>query len=606
MAKESLDRLADDTVSSWKGFFTQRINNGEDPTICMQMFLSFLESNKEENPQLFKKIASKIDPSLFAPPKKLNQIASLDDFITTYHKLVNKLIELNPKTPYKADYERQKILIATAKNPIKERLHKEKEEKKRILDDEYRRILSAREKEYKSITNNSLRRGIALCFILFVVLLLVDILLPAPSSEYQIFGCITIFGVIGAGIVNWDMTLRITEKKRGCWVLLVLFGVGGAAGAGVGAIFVYATPYSIFPWLILGIILAVIYKFKVAAIQLNPDERSAYNTSLGSIEKHISHEGEYDIAQSTVRILATYDATLDLAIEGKTLRGHKESVLSISFSPDGEKLASGSADNTIIIWHLATGKAEATLGGHTQAVSSVCCSPDGEKLASGSEDNIIIIWDLATGKVEATLREHTQAVSSVCFSPDGEKLASGSDDNTIIIWDLATGKAKGTLREHTQAVSSVCFSPDGEKLASGSDDNTIIIWDLTTSKAEGTLRKHTQAVSSVCFSPDGEKLASVSDDNTIIIWDLATGKAEKTLWGHTESVCSVCFSPDGEKLVSGSEDCTIIIWDLAISKAEKTLWGHEDTVPSVSFSPDGKRLASGSEDKTIKLFEVVR
>jgi WD40 repeat protein len=522
VSKESLDKLADDTVSGWKGFFTQRINNGEDPTICMQMFLNFLESNRENNPQLSKKIASRIDPSLFAPLKKVNQIASRDDFITTYHDLVNKLIEMNPNTPYRANYERQKALIATAKNPIKERLSKEKEDRKGIVDDEYRRILSERKKEYKSISRNSLRRGVTLCFILSVVMLLVNILLPVPSSKDQIAWCISIFGMIGAIIGSWDMSLRIIEKEWGGWRLFLGFGVGGAAGAGLGAIFVYATPYSIFPCLVLGIILALIYRFKVAAIQLSPDERSAYNTSLASIEKHISDTEEYDIAQSTVRILATYDATFDLAIGGKTLRGHKESVLSISFSPDGEKLASGSADNTIIIWDLATGKAEKTLWGHTESVYSVCFSPDGENLLSGSADNTIIIWDLATGKAKRSLRRHTQAVSSVCFSPDGEKVASGSDDNTIIIWDLATGKAEKTLWGHTESVYSVCFSPGGESLVSGSADCTIAIWDLATGKAEKTLWGHEHYVSSVSFSPDGKRLASGSEDKTIKLFEVMT------------------------------------------------------------------------------------
>ena len=77
-----------------------------------------------------------------------------------------------------------------------------------------------------------------------------------------------------------------------------------------------------------------------------------------------------------------------------------------------------------------------TLKGHESLVLSVGFSPDGKKLASGSEDKTIKIWDVTTGKVLNTLKGHESTVWSVGFSPDGKKLASGSEDKTIILWDL--------------------------------------------------------------------------------------------------------------------------------------------------------------------------
>ena len=71
-------------------------------------------------------------------------------------------------------------------------------------------------------------------------------------------------------------------------------------------------------------------------------------------------------------------------------------------------------------------------------------SPDGKTLASGSDDDTVRLWDVATGRqIGNPLTGHTGAVNSVAFSPDGKTLASGSDDDTVRLWDVATGRQIG-------------------------------------------------------------------------------------------------------------------------------------------------------------------
>lgn len=302
MAEELLDELADGIVSGLKWSFTHRINNGEDPTTCMEMFLNFLDSNKEKNPQLFKKIASRIASSFFAPFRRVNQIPSPDNFIAAYHNLVNKLIEINPQMPYRADYEKQKASIEDNKKLIKERLGKEKEEKKKIVDNEYRKLLSEREKEYKkSGSGEGLRIGFIVCFVLFFLVLLADILFHVPSSQDEMDEFVVLFGIIGA-IIGSIFVVSLA-KKWGCAGWLLGLVVGGTAGGGLGWVCIHYTPYSIFSWLVLGLILAATYGSKVATVRLSPEERSACYTSLDNIEKHFSDKEKYEIAQSTVKIL---------------------------------------------------------------------------------------------------------------------------------------------------------------------------------------------------------------------------------------------------------------------------------------------------------------
>ncbi|NEP35876.1 caspase family protein, partial [Moorena sp. SIO3B2] len=328
--------------------------------------------------------------------------------------------------------------------------------------------------------------------------------------------------------------------------------------------------------------------------------------------------------KSDPQVMSALQKVLYEGSERNRLQRHTNIVSSVSFSRDGQTLASGSDDNTIKLWNRKTGKLIRTLPGHTGPVNSVSFSPNGKTLASGSNDETIKLWNPKTGKLIRTLIGHDNVVNSVSFSRDGQTLASSSTDNTIKLWDPKTGKVIRTihgydhplwdpktgkvirtLHGHTGHVNSVSFSRDGQTLASGSTDNTIKLWDPKTGKEIRTLHGHDNVVNSVSFSRDGQTLASGSTDNTIKLWDPKTGKEIRTLNGHDDLVTSVSFSRDGQTLASSSQDNTIKLWNLVTGKEIRTLNGHDDLVTSVSFSRDGQTLASGSFDNTIKLWNLV-
>ena len=274
-----------------------------------------------------------------------------------------------------------------------------------------------------------------------------------------------------------------------------------------------------------------------------------------------------------------------------TLRGHAALVLSVAFSPDGKMLASGSFDNTVKLWNLATGQELRTFEGHKQYVNSVAFSPDGKTLASGSYDGTVRLWNPTTGQDLRLLRSHTKLAGAVAFNPDGKILASGSFD--VIMWNPATGQELRTLRGHDRSVHSVAFSPDGKMLAAGSYyDNAVILWNPATGQELRLLRSHTKLAGAVVFSPDGKMLASGGFD--VILWNPATGQELRTLRGHKNKVASVAFSPDGRILASASYDSTVKLWDPATGQEFRTPKLPGCAYSSVAFSLDGRMLASGS------------
>lgn len=286
------------------------------------------------------------------------------------------------------------------------------------------------------------------------------------------------------------------------------------------------------------------------------------------------------------------------------LIGHEKAVVSVSFSPDGKTVASGSVDKTIKFWH------ETELLKTIFDEQGVWCvrysSVDNNLLVSSSLDSTIKFWKVDTGELLRTISGHSKIVFDMSFSSDGQKIATASWDGTIKIWDVMTGEHLQTLPSFGKEdrLLSLEFSPDGEVVASGGyRDGSVRLWHLLT-RTSTAINQQQVRVSAVRFSPDGKVLALGYDNGDVLFW---RDESHFHLFkGHEQSVYGLAFSPDSQMLASVSADGTIKLWNQEGSLL-KTLIAHTDEVYAISFSPLLTRfpwIVSASADSTARLWKV--
>lgn len=347
------------------------------------------------------------------------------------------------------------------------------------------------------------------------------------------------------------------------------------------------------------------------------------------------------------RLLATSGATANVWSVTRPTPTYllPEEVRSLTFSPNGKHLISGSFSGSSI-WDLVTTPDLRYLLPSSQQLPGRIAFSNGNQLwVEGQYSYPIKLTQLAPEKREITLEdpgyqfkpfdksapagdENSAHPSNFAISPDGKFLAMtcyvevrwrspegrqtsiAGQQGTLELWDLVKRKQLAVMNQADLTQDRWClrFSPDGRWISTCGTGKRLTIWNGVTGQLVRRLELR-QPTEVTVFSSDSKLIFSAGkvgdgEEGTITAVEVETGR-ERDFWkGGRGAVLGLALSDDGHLLASGGKDSVIRLWEVTTGREVARWEAHQSSVNTLAFSPDGRTLASGGADGALKLWDI--
>ncbi len=267
-----------------------------------------------------------------------------------------------------------------------------------------------------------------------------------------------------------------------------------------------------------------------------------------------------------------------------------------------DRLAVGNDAGDVRFWDWRQGKGLEDLTLHIGSpVLGLAYRPDGEAIATGSANGVLLLWDINLGNRLLPPIDQDAAIYAVAFSPDGQLLLTGGEDNNAHLWDPQTGERIDQIMEHQGSVVAVDFATKGNTILTGSMDNTARLWDVPDLSAERSWQIGPGPIRSVAFGPKAKNALVAGGDGTIRRLGpdgTASGKLEA---GPTNRAA---LSPDGSRIVTGGPDGVARLWEVRSGLEIASTPKGNGPVSAVAFAPNGKLVLIGGEDGSAQLWDA--
>ena len=300
----------------------------------------------------------------------------------------------------------------------------------------------------------------------------------------------------------------------------------------------------------------------------------------------------------------------------------------VAVNNSGEWLAFGiSSYGQLLVWEWQSERYILKQQGHLHQMTSMSYSPEGQYVATGGQDGKIKVWNTSSGFCFVTLKDHSGPITDVQFSPKGHVIVSSSNDGTVRAFDMIRYRNFRTMTspKPTQ-FSCVAVDPSGELVAAGSlTDFSVYVWSLQTGKLLDVLDGHEGPVTTIKFSPQNPQLATGSWDSTVKIWELYAGaNAAVESFKHSADLTAIAYRPDGKQICAATLDGNLVFWNPLEGSQEGVIEGRRDInagrgssdfrsaknntsskyFTCVTYSADGRCVLAGGNSRYVCLYEV--